>query len=72
MRGWTPAGDEVELTAFQERIVKSAIDWLASAGGGSHFILPDIGRHGGKSIIIATIAEYDRRWRGDDLPRRMV
>lgn len=70
MIGWTPAGEEVELTPFQERIVRRAIDWLAN--GNEHLIFPAMGRQGGKSIIVATIAEYDRRWRGDGLPRRVV
>jgi hypothetical protein len=64
VRGWTPAGDEVELTELQERLVRRALDWLA--GGQFHLIIPSMPRAGGKSVIMATIAEYDRRWRGDD------
>lgn len=76
MRGWTRVGcaryvvREVELTALQREIV---LDLLEALEGGRssgvldegavtvHLAPPPVGRGGGKSTIICTLNEIDRR-----------
>lgn len=65
MKGWTPDGTEVELAPQQEIVVREILAWDGKHG--VHFV--QMGRQGGKSVIIATAARYDAaRSQGRMLP----
>jgi hypothetical protein len=65
MKGWTPNGTEVELAPQQEIAVREILSW-----DGTHGVtLIQMGRRGGKSVILATVNRYDAaRSRGELLP----
>lgn len=58
MIGWTVTGRQVELNELQEHVVRAVLEWEEHGGA---LTLPFIGRQGGKTTIMATIAEYHRR-----------
>lgn len=58
MIGWTVTGREIELNERQEHVVRAVLEWEENGG---EVTLPFIGRQGGKTTILATIAEYHRR-----------
>lgn len=65
MKGWTPTGTEVELAPQQEIAVREILAWDHEHA----VLLVTLGRGGGKSVIIATVARYDgARSRGRMLP----
>jgi hypothetical protein len=55
VNGWLEDGTSVELTPEQERIVNGVIQWHLD---GTPFLLPRTGRAGGKTTIMATVAQY--------------
>lgn len=59
MKGWTPGGDEVTLTARQEECVLALI-------GRAPALLPERGRGWGWSTVLATAARYDQGYRQAD------
>lgn len=64
MKGWTTAGQEIELTADQENAVRLFLAW--DRGASVHLVL--WGRGQGKSTVIATVARYAAaRARGNPL-----
>lgn len=64
MRGITPEGRIIELTPKQKAIVNDVRGWALGHG---ILTLPYIGRQGGKSVLLATVAEYDKRGWPEDL-----
>lgn len=64
MKGRDGCGNEIELTPGQEIYVRLVRDW---AQGFGMLVLPYMGRQGGKSVLLATVAEYDRRGWPEDL-----
>lgn len=64
MKGITPAGEIIELTPLQADLVNDVRRWARSD---SILALPHIGRQGGKSVILSTVAEYDKRGWPKDL-----
>ena len=72
MKGWTADGRPVELTGWQEDTVRSVLlDWAAGCRGAA---LPAVGRGGGKTTVLVTLARYEQAWAQgealDDDPRR--
>jgi hypothetical protein len=65
MRGVTPDGRIVELTPDQALLVLAIGQW---ATANKQIVLPMASRGDGKSVILATVAEYDKRGWPDDLP----
>jgi hypothetical protein len=55
---------EIELTPEQEDFVRRVRAWALGHG---MLALPHRGRQGGKSTLLATVAEYDRRGWPEDL-----
>lgn len=56
MMGWDASGHPVTLTGVQCDAVLSLLDW-----DGDHPVnLPALGHGGGKSVVLATAARYDR------------
>jgi hypothetical protein len=54
--GWAPDGTPVDLSPWQEEAVRALLGW-----DGAHAVhLPVRGRQGGKSVVISTVARYDR------------
>jgi phage terminase large subunit-like protein len=59
MRGWTIDGRQVELLPWQETVVKAV---LRGWHDGSAVLLPAIGRAGGKTTVLATLAKYEQAY----------
>jgi hypothetical protein len=57
MKGWTPAGDPVDLLPRQEDAVKSVLAWDAWGLGA---ILMPRGEDAGGSVILHTASRYSR------------
>ena len=67
MKGVTPGGRIVNLTAGQARTVRFVGEWARNRHP-VPVVLPNMGRAGGKSVTLATIARYDALGWPDDLP----
>jgi hypothetical protein len=67
MKGVTPQGQVFDMTPGQAKIVSDVREWATNQRAGS-MPVPYMGRQSGKSVLLATIAEYDRRGWPDDLP----
>lgn len=59
MRGWLADGTEVELSKVQAEVVRAILLW--DLGKEPTAFLPTMGRQGGKTTILATVREYQRR-----------
>jgi hypothetical protein len=65
VKGVTPDGEVIELTEKQAAIVRDVRRWALGHG---ILALPHMARQSGKSVIMATVAEYDARNWPEDLP----
>jgi hypothetical protein len=67
MKGVTPDGRIVDLTVEQARTVRLVGEWARNRHP-VPVVLPNMGRAGGKSVILATVARYDALGWPADLP----